>query len=126
MAIGYIRLVQAKKTCRDKRSSLFFHIVYDERKVYLPDTSGLYYKHIMTIVTDNCKWRLYYKCVTALALAKVWVTLQIMASLTDGSTGREVLLKGRLSMADLLVLTSLDQFLFIWKILFTFLQNELL
>ncbi len=23
---------------------------------------GLYYKHILTIVSDDCKWRQYYKC----------------------------------------------------------------
>ncbi len=31
--------------------------------------SGLYYKNIMTIVSDDCKWSLYYKCVIASALA---------------------------------------------------------
>jgi hypothetical protein len=36
---------------------------------------------------------------------------------------REVLLKGRLSTVDLLVLTSLDQLLFILKILFAFLET---
>jgi hypothetical protein len=25
-------------------------------------TSGLYYKHILTIVSDDRKWRQYYKC----------------------------------------------------------------
>ncbi len=25
--------------------------------------SGLYYKHILTSVSDDPKWRLYYKCV---------------------------------------------------------------
>ncbi len=70
------------------------------KEVYFPDISGLYYKHIMAIIADDCKWRLYYKCVTALALARVInyarrVMLQIVASLTDGSTGREVLLKGK-------------------------------
>jgi len=23
---------------------------------------GLYYKHILTIVSDDCKWCQYYKC----------------------------------------------------------------
>jgi hypothetical protein len=39
------------------------------------------------------------------------------------SLAREVFLKGRLSMVDLLVPTSLDQFLSIMKILFTFWQK---
>ncbi len=30
-------------------------------------TSGLYYKHILTSVSDNRKWRLYYKCVIDIA-----------------------------------------------------------
>jgi hypothetical protein len=42
-----------------------------------------------------------------------------------GSFTREVLLKGTNSTVDLLVLTSLDQFLFVLKILFTFLQKKL-
>ncbi len=25
--------------------------------------SGLYYKHILTSISDDRKWRLYYKCV---------------------------------------------------------------
>ncbi len=75
-----------------------------KEEVYLPDTSGLYYKHIMTIVTDDCKWRLHYTCVTALALARVInyaarMTLQIVASFTDGSRGREVLLKRKAQYA---------------------------
>ncbi len=32
-------------------------------------TSGLYYKNIFTIVSDDRKWRLYYKCSFTLALA---------------------------------------------------------
>ncbi len=62
--------------------------------------------------------------------------LQIAASLTDDSRGviydhmfivqaGNPYCKGRLSTADLLVLTSLDQLIFILKIFFTFLQNQL-
>jgi hypothetical protein len=40
------------------------------------------------------------------------------------SYGRESLLKGRLSAVELLVLTSLDQLLFILKILFTFFTKQ--
>jgi hypothetical protein len=50
--------------------------------------SGLYYKNIMTIVSDDCKWSLYHKCVIALALAIglssimiVLLMLRIVASL---------------------------------------------
>ncbi len=32
------------------------------QKVLLCRTSGLYYKHILTIVSDDRKWRQYYKC----------------------------------------------------------------
>jgi len=32
-------------------------------------TSGLYYKHIFTIVSDDRKWRLYYKCFISLCLS---------------------------------------------------------
>ncbi len=34
-----------------------------QKKFYMIDPSGLYYKHILTSVSDNRKWRLYYKCV---------------------------------------------------------------
>jgi hypothetical protein len=37
--------------------------------------SGLSYKNIMTVVTDNCKWSLYYNCVITLAFALVIVQL---------------------------------------------------
>jgi hypothetical protein len=30
---------------------------------------GLYYKHILTIVSDDRKWRLYYKCFICLCLS---------------------------------------------------------
>jgi len=30
-------------------------------------TSGLYYKNILAIVSDNCKLRLYYKCFISLS-----------------------------------------------------------
>ncbi len=50
---------------------------------------GLYYKHSMMIVSDDHKWRQYYKCVIAFALANyaLRVTLQIVASLTYNSRG---------------------------------------
>ncbi len=52
----------------------------------------LYYKHIMTIISDDRKWCLYYKWVIALALAIVniytsIVMLQIVASLTGDFRG---------------------------------------
>jgi hypothetical protein len=53
------------------------------------DFSGLYYNHIITTVSDNHKWCLYFKNVTALALALARVInftprvrLQIVALLT--------------------------------------------
>jgi len=45
--------------------------------LYNEDTSGLYYKHILTIVSDDRKWCQYYKCTinviddASLALASV-------------------------------------------------------
>ncbi len=56
--------------------------------------SGLDYKHIIVIVSDNRKWRLdyYYFVALSLAFARVVnyapkVTLKIVASLTDDSRG---------------------------------------
>ncbi len=37
----------------------------EENKYLKSFTSGLYYKNILTIVSDNRKWRLYYKCASA-------------------------------------------------------------
>ncbi len=54
--------------------------------------SGLYYKHIVTIISDHCQWCLYYKSGITSALALDIVvnyapraTLKIVASLTDNS-----------------------------------------
>ncbi len=58
------------------------------KKFYNTDTCGLYFKHIMMIVSDDHKWHLYYECVLALAFAMVlnyttWDMLQNVASLND-------------------------------------------
>ncbi len=56
--------------------------------------SALYYKHIMTIVSDDRKWHLHYSSGIAFASALVTVfnyapgvTLLIVALLTDNSRG---------------------------------------
>jgi hypothetical protein len=59
------------------------------KKFYNTDTCVLYFKHMIR-VSDDHKWRLYYKCVVALAFAMVlnytiWDMLQNVASLNDKS-----------------------------------------
>ncbi len=45
----------------EKRSSFFIlHVVAKEKNVLNIDTCGLYFKIIMTIVSDDHKWTLYY------------------------------------------------------------------
>jgi hypothetical protein len=39
--------------------------------------SGLSYKNIMTVVSDDCKWSLYYKCVITLSFALALVIVQL-------------------------------------------------
>jgi hypothetical protein len=39
------------------------------KKYQLLFTCGLYYKHILTILSDDHKWCLYYKCFISFALA---------------------------------------------------------
>jgi len=58
-------------------------VIYDYSNVYSTGhwktlakiICGLYYKHILTIVSDDHKWSLYYKC--------AYEMLQFGASLTD-------------------------------------------
>ncbi len=122
---------------------------------------GLDYQHSMTIVSDDHRWCLYYKCVIALALPLAIALASVincdhewrhnlerhtlttpkasfmivpcsytgwqvdqMTQRQQNCPSREVLLKGRLSTVDLLVLTTLDQLLFILKKLFKFFTKQ--
>jgi len=62
-------------------------------------------------VIDTVKWL----APTSLCCCFIWM---------DNTTGREVLLKGRLSTVGLFVRTCLDQFLFILSLLFTFFNKQ--
>jgi len=56
------------------------------------DPCGMCYTNIITIISDDCKWRLYVKCVMALALDRILsytprLMLKITASFTDDFSG---------------------------------------
>ncbi len=55
---------------------------------YGTDPCSLCYKNILTIISDDCKWCRYAKCVMALALDRILsytprVMLKITAAFTD-------------------------------------------
>ncbi len=62
---------QNQVTIRKTFFSLSLAIAEKARVFFLEKFSycGLYYKHIFTILSDNCKWCLYYKCFISLCLS---------------------------------------------------------
>ncbi len=59
---------------------------------YGTDPCSLCYKNILTIISDDCKWCRYAKCVMALALVRILsytprVVLKITASFKDDCSG---------------------------------------
>jgi hypothetical protein len=70
-ALNYTFCNKLERSLKSDSFALVWHIWVEHQKVlhssnlqpcckYL--TCGLYYKHILTIVSDDHKWRLYYKC----------------------------------------------------------------
>ncbi len=85
----------------------------------------------MFLALMNIIWPFWFGTVVLASISKIWVIFYKSSGHPDAEsyvelTRSHVLLKGRLSTVDLLVLTSLDQLLLILKIIFILISKAAL